>query len=95
MTWVIGRGGRVIYKGAWTSAAMIEGLLDRYLGIRKGRTSGVPLAPFGTEQIEFHEVDRTFWYERLRRNGERSVQDWDAAQAWLSEAGRTSADEGA
>ncbi len=34
MTWVIDRGGRVVYKANWTSAANVEAFAGRYLDAR-------------------------------------------------------------
>ncbi|MBW3619514.1 MAG: hypothetical protein KY461_04665 [Actinobacteria bacterium] len=37
MTWVIGRGGRIVYKADWTSAENVEGFVRRY---RQARSDG-------------------------------------------------------
>lgn len=34
MTWLLDRGGRVVYKSNWTSAANVESFLGRYLAAR-------------------------------------------------------------
>lgn len=77
MTWVIDRGGRVVYKANWTSAANVESFLDRYLD---ARTSGAAQAMYETEQIEFRRSDREQFQERLLRNGPRAADEF--ARAW-------------
>ncbi|MBA2318457.1 MAG: hypothetical protein H0V93_11885 [Euzebyales bacterium] len=50
--WVIARGGRIVYKSDWTSAANVEGFLQRYRGARAARTPGVGMSPLQ------HRADR-------------------------------------
>lgn len=79
MTWVIDRGGRVVYKASWTNAGNVEAFLDRYLTAR-GQRSGGGRAMYETEQLEFRRVDEERFQRRLARNGSRAVQEWEAAQ---------------
>lgn len=80
MTWVIGRGGRVIYKADWTSAANVDGFLRRYAAARRSRPSTGGVAPYLTEQLEYRDVDREAFYDRLRRNGPRAYDEFTRAQ---------------
>lgn len=83
MTWVIDRGGTVVYKANWTSAANVEGFLDRYLTAREHRPPGIRRARYETEQIEFRDADRNRFYERLKRNGPGAIQEFDdAVELW-------------
>jgi hypothetical protein len=83
MTWVIGRGGRVIYKSEWTSAANIEAFVDRYDEGRRRKPATGTIAPYVTEQLEFRDVDREAFYQRLRRNGQRAYGEFKRAeQVW-------------
>ena len=80
MSWVIGRGGRIIYKADWTSASNIEAFLDRYEAGRRRRPASGAVAPYVTEQIEYRDVDREAFYRRLRRNGPRAYTEFKAAE---------------
>lgn len=80
MTWVIGRGGRILYKADWTSAANVEGFVQRYRQARSERPVGGSLAPYTSEQLEFRHVDREMFYERLRRNGPRAYDEFKHAE---------------
>jgi hypothetical protein len=74
MTWVAGRGGRVIYKSEWTSAANIEAFVDRYEQARRRKPATGAIAPYVTEQLEFRDIDREAFYQRLHRNGARGLR---------------------
>jgi hypothetical protein len=80
MTWVIGRGGRILSRSDWTSAANIEAFLTRYEQGRARRPPSGAVAPYVTEQIEFRDVDREAFYERLRRNGPRAYEEFKRAE---------------
>ena len=87
MSWVIARGGRIIYKSDWTSAANVEAFLTRYEAGR-GRTpeTGV-VGPYLTEQVEFRDLDREAFYERLHRNGSRAYEEFKRAEeVWRGRA---------
>ena len=85
MTWVIGRGGRILYRADWTSAANVEEFLDRYEAGRRRRPPGGAVSPYVSEQIEFRDVDREAFYDRLRRNGPRSYEEFKHAERLWSE----------
>jgi hypothetical protein len=53
MSWVLDRGGTILYKAEWTSAARIDDFLERRQTQRTGVTT-----PFHTEQLELRTVDR-------------------------------------
>ena len=83
MTWVIGRGGRILYKADWTSAANVEAFVRRHQDARSRRPRGGALSPYVSEQLEYREVDREMFYERLRRNGPRALDEFQRAeQLW-------------
>lgn len=83
MTWVIERGGRIVYKSDWTSARNIEAFLDRYEDGRRRRPASGAVAAYLTEQVEYRDVDREAFYQRLRRNGPRSYDEFKhAEQIW-------------
>lgn len=85
MTWVIGRGGRVVYKSDWTSARNVEAFLHRYTaGKSRPPASGI-VGPFLTEQVEFRDIDRPAFYQLLERNGPRARAEFHTAEEiWRS-----------
>lgn len=84
MTWVIGRGGRLMYKAEWTSAANVEGFVERHTAARRDRPAGAALAPYVTEQLEHRTVDREAFYRHLaERNGPRALAEFrEAERIW-------------
>jgi hypothetical protein len=80
MSWVIGRGGRIVYKADWTSTANIEAFLDRYETGRRRRPPTGSVGPYVTEQLEYRDVDREAFYERLHRNGPRAYTEFKRAE---------------
>ncbi len=87
MTWVIGRGGRILYRADWTSAANVEAFLERYEAGRGRRPPSGGVSPYYTEQIEFRDVDREAFYDHLRRNGPRSYDEFKRAERiWADRA---------
>lgn len=79
MTWVIGRGGRILYRADWTSATNVESFLARYEAARH-RPSGQQISPYLSEQIEYRDQDRAGFDERLRRNGPRAYDEFLRAE---------------
>lgn len=80
MSWVIGRGGRILYKADWTSAANVEAFVERYEAGRTRRSAGGTVGPYQSEQVEFRDLDRPAFYERLHRNGPRAYHEFKAAE---------------
>jgi hypothetical protein len=80
MSWVIGRGGRVIYKSDWTSAANVEAFLTRYARGRARRPPAGNVGPYLPEQVEYRDIDREAFYQRLQRNGTRAYDEFKAAE---------------
>lgn len=87
MTWVIARGGRIIYRADWTSAANVEAFLDRYQRGRARRPPSGAVSPYLSEQIEFRDHDLEAFYARLRRNGPRSYTEFRRAEQLWAERG--------
>ena len=80
MTWVIDRGGRVVYKADWTSAANVEAFLTRFLAGRRQQPAGTAAVMYETQQIEFRHADRKRFTEQLLRNGPRAAAEFEKAQ---------------
>ena len=80
MNWVIGRGGRILYKSDWTSAANVDAFLRRYESGRNRRPESGTVGPYLTEQVEFRDVDREAFYKLLHRNGPRAYEEFKRAE---------------
>jgi hypothetical protein len=80
MSWVIGRGGQILYKSDWTSAANVVAFVERYEAGRTRRPAQGTVGPYATEQIEYRDLDRPAFYERLHRNGSRAYDEFRAAE---------------
>lgn len=76
MSWVIGRGGSIVYKSDWTSAANVEAFLIRLQAGRGRRPTTGTVSPYLTEQVEYRDLDRTAFYQRLLRNGPRAHDEF-------------------
>jgi hypothetical protein len=84
MTWVLDRGGTILYKAEWTSGARIADFLERRKEQRSGRTA----TTFHTEQLELRSVDRAAFYEGLQRNGPRASTEFKRAEEIWAERNR-------
>jgi hypothetical protein len=83
MSWVLGRGGTILYKAMWTSAARIGEFLAR----QQAQPSGLAYAPFHTEQLELRARDGETFQRGLERNGPRAVSEFARAeQIWTERA---------
>ncbi len=84
MSWVLDRGGIVLYKAMWTSADRIESFLER--------SSAAPVGPgratFYTEQLEVRRRDDAAFRRGLERNGPRAVAEFARAAKIWAERGR-------
>lgn len=84
MSWVLDRGGTILYKAMWTSAARVGDFLAR----RQSGPSGLGYAPFHTEQLELRARDNEAFYRGLERNGPRSVSEFSRAEKIWAERAR-------
>ncbi len=86
MSWVLARGGTILYKAAWTSAARIGEFLER----QRSQPPGLAYAPFHTEQLELRRRDGDAFQRGLERNGQRAVDEFARAeQIWVERARAT------
>lgn len=76
MTWIINRGGTVMYKSNWTSTPSVIETLEYLLKIPERRRLGERLSPFSVERIEYRQQDYDAFYAGLRRNGTQAVNDF-------------------
>lgn len=83
MSFVLARGGQILYKAMWTSAVRIAEYLER---MERSR-GGVGYSPFYTEQVEVREADPEAFRRRLAVNGPSAVTEWDrASEIWAARA---------
>jgi hypothetical protein len=83
MSWVLGRGGTILYKAMWSSAARIGEFLAR----QQAQPSRLAYAAFPTEQLELRRRDGEAFQSGLERNGPRAVSEFARAeQIWAERA---------
>ena len=83
MSWVLDRGGAILYKAMWTSAARIGEFLDR----RQEQPAGPASATFYAEHLEPLLRDRAAFQRGLKRNGPRAAAEFARAeQIWAERA---------
>lgn len=87
MSWVIGRGGVILYKAMWTSAARIGAFLERF----QAQPIDLRHAPFHTEQLEIRRRDSDAFARGLERNGSRAVAEFARAEEYWKERARAAA----
>jgi hypothetical protein len=81
MSWVLDRGGIILYKAMWTSAAHVNDFVER----RSGHAAGT----FYTEQIAPVSRDRDAFKSGLQRNGPRAVTEFARAEGIWAERARS------
>jgi hypothetical protein len=83
MSWVLDRGGTILYKAMWTSAADIGNFLER----REAQAAGLASSTFYAEQLAPVARDRDAFQNGLERNGPRAVTEFARAeQIWAERA---------
>ena len=80
MSWVLDRGGTILYKAMWTSAAHIGAFLE-------ARPAGRVASTFYAEQLAPVARDRPAFQRGLERNGPRAVTEFARAEEiWAARA---------
>ena len=75
MTWIMSRGGLILYKGAWTGPADIEDALLAGLDGRARRQQD-HLVPFYSERLAWRASDDAKFRAGLERAGPQAVADF-------------------
>ena len=75
MTWIIGSGGVVYYRAAWTDVHDLKGALDETLDGLERRGSE-PLAPFVSEKLAWRVRDMEAFRRQLAVAGPQAVSDF-------------------
>ena len=75
MTWIIGRGGVILYKGAWTGVEDVE---DAYNSLMDGQARRIDdqLVPFYSERFSWRTRDDAKFISGLERAGPQAVSDF-------------------
>jgi hypothetical protein len=80
MTYVIDRGGKVLFRSDWTDSPTIEKTLDYILNARKQRREGLRMAPFYAEMVGYRWSDLAKHHEVLEKAGPQALSDWENSQ---------------
>jgi hypothetical protein len=75
MTWIIGRGGLILYKAAWTGVSDVEDALASSLEAFDRRAKD-KLAGFYSERLAWRVNDLTGFHAGLERAGPQAVADF-------------------
>ena len=76
MTWIIGRGGFIHYKSAWTNTADVEDALKGVIDFQDNRIKN-EWVPFYSERSAWSTRDRALFNKGLERAGPQAVTDYD------------------
>lgn len=76
MTWIIGRGGFIHYKSAWTSPNDVAGALEAVLDFQANRAKH-QWTPFYSERSAWSSRDQVKFKEGLLRAGPQAVADYE------------------
>jgi len=87
MTYLVSRGGKIVFRADWTDPPTIRWALDYVLSSRERRREGLRLAPFYAELAGMRWNDQSKFDEGLVRNGPQAVEDWRRALQRWSQAG--------
>lgn len=79
MTYLVGRGGRVLFRSDWTDPPTIRHALDYVLDARARRREGLRLGPFYAELVGYRWSDGHKFQEGLERAGPQAVADFARA----------------
>ena len=76
MAWIVGRGGVVYYRAAWTAARDLERALIDSLDGLEGRAAEPPLAPFVSERLAWRVRDMETFRRQLGISGPQAITDF-------------------
>lgn len=79
MSWLINRAGIPIYKSDWTDVTSVDLAVQYYLSTRERRRSGIQMAPFKVERLDYRVQNNEAFYAGLERNGPRAVKEFQEA----------------
>ena len=76
MTYIIARGGRILFRSDWTDPPTIELIVNYQLNVRARRRNGERLNPFYADFAGYRQNDRQQFMERLKVAGPQAVEDF-------------------
>jgi len=76
MTWIVGRGGFIHYKAAWTNPDDVADALQGIVDFQEGRAAR-QWVPFYSERSAWSTRDQRRFREGLLRAGPQAVADYD------------------
>lgn len=76
MTWIIGRGGMIHYKSAWTSETDVADALEGVLEFQANRTKNQWVA-FYSERSAWSRRDMNLFKAGLERAGPQAIADYE------------------
>ncbi len=76
MTYLIGRGGRVLFRSDWIDPPTIELMLNYLVNVRERRRAGERVTGFYAEFAGFRVNDRAKFMESLKVAGSQAVEDF-------------------
>lgn len=76
MTYLVGRGGRVLFRSNWTDAPTIELMLNYIVNVRARRREGERLAPFYAELMGYRITDPAKFQAGLHIGGQQAIEDF-------------------
>ena len=86
MTYLVGRGGKVLFRADWTDATTIEVVINHLLAGRARRQEGARLVPFYSELVGYRWSDQSKFTEGLLRAGPQAVDDFHRVmQRWAKQ----------
>ena len=89
MTYLVGQGGRVLFRADWTDPPTIEVSLKYLLAARAQRRKGLRMTPFYAEFVGYRWSDETKADEIMARGGQQAMDDMDRVyQRWAKQGPR-------
>lgn len=82
MTYVIGRGGRVLFRADWTDPPTVEAAIRYVIAARERRREGLALKSFYAELLGYRWSSQAAFMAGLEIAGPQAVSDFRAAMAW-------------
>jgi hypothetical protein len=79
MTYIIGRGGKILFRADWTDPPTIEWAVQYIQNSRARRRDGFHMAPFYAEIVGYRWNNPAKVREGLARAGPKAVEDYERA----------------
>ena len=88
MVYLVGRGGRVLFRANWTDAPTIRHALDYLIASRARRREGQILKPFFAEFVGYRWSDQAAFDAGLELAGPQAVADFARAMERWTRSGK-------